>query len=83
MGRCTDHSCSGLFALMKADSLPGFSSPLGFASGGPRSFRRGKKTGKESRQREPISMRFPLETLPDDERGSAPFEPQRGTEDGG
>ena len=28
-------------------------------------------------------MRFPLESLPDGERGSAPFDPQRETQDGG
>ena len=41
-------------------------------SGGPVSFRRGKKSGKESRQRGPIPRRSPLETLPDGQGGSAP-----------
>ncbi len=35
------------------------------ASGGPISFRRGKKSEKESRQRGPIPRRSPLESLPD------------------
>ena len=41
-----------------------------------------KESGERNRQRGPISRRSPLESLPDDEGGSAPFEPQRGTGDG-
>ncbi len=41
-----------------------------------------KESGERNRQRGPISRRSPLGSLPDDEGGSAPFEPQRGTGDG-
>ena len=46
------------------------------ASGGPISFRRGKKSEKESRQRKPIPRRFPLESFPDGQgRNPAGFPP--------
>ena len=73
----------GLFVPVGAGPLAGeeFLSFRGIASGGHLSFCATKrKMEKKKRQRKPIPSRFPLESFPDGERGSAPFDPLAGDE---